>query len=104
MFGWFRPACPVDRHAKHWVEQRLQWLSDEFGLDVFTRRALILPLEEFFPDRYDGSEASVHTLVERVCAYMDLDPARVELEFYTDRSNTWLVNQRGKFMPRPAGL
>lgn len=104
MFGWLRPSCPVDPHAKRWIEKRLQWLSQEFGLDVFTRRALILPLEEFFPDRYRGSEACVRTLVDRVCAYMDVDPSRVDLEFYTDRGNAWLVNKQGKIMPRPAGL
>ncbi len=104
MFGWFRPSCPIDPHAKRWIEKRLQWLANQFGLDTFTRRALILPLEEFFPDRYDGSEESVCTLVNRVCTYMDVDPALVELEFYTDRGNIWLVNDRGKYMPRPAGL
>lgn len=104
MLGWFRPTCPVDPHAKRWIEQRLSWLSQQFGRDVFTRRALILPLEEFFPDRYDRSTASVRTLADRVCAYMDADPERVELEFYTHRGDLWLVNDRGQTLPRTAGL
>lgn len=58
MFGWFRPTCPVDPRAKNWIETRLAWLADEFGLDVFTRRSIILPLQEYFPDNYDGSEAA----------------------------------------------
>lgn len=104
MLGWFKPACPVDPHAKRWIEQRLSWLAQQFGRDVFSRRALILPLQEFFPDRYDQSAESVRVLVDRVCAYMDVDPDRVELEFYTDRGGVWLVNERGQALPRAAGL
>lgn len=104
MFGWFRPACPVDPHAKKWIEQRLLWLSEQFGSDVFSRRALILPLEEFFPERYDATAASVRVLTDQVCGYMDVDPACVQLEFFTNRGELWLVNERGQMLPRAAGL
>ncbi|MBX3449945.1 MAG: hypothetical protein KF777_10320 [Planctomycetaceae bacterium] len=104
MFGWFRPTCPVDPNAKNWVERRLQWLASEFGLDIFVRRAMILPLEEFFPDAYDASLKSVRVLLDRVCRYMDADPRLVELELFTDRNEVWLVNDRGQYLPRTAGL
>jgi hypothetical protein len=104
MFNWFRPSCPLDAHAKHWIERRLQWLTGEFGHDVFARRAMILPLAEFFPDKYDASEASARVLLNQVCRYMDADPSRVVLEFYTDRSKLWLVNRQGDPIARPAGL
>lgn len=104
MFGWFRPTCPVDPSAKKWVERRLQWLASEFGLDTFVRRAMILPLEEFFPDAYDASQKSVRVLLDRVCRYMDADPRLVELELFTDRNEVWLVNDRGQYLPRTAGL
>ena len=104
MFGWFTPKCPVDAHAKEWIEERLQWLSFEFGHDVFTRRALILPLAEFFPDPYDASDKSVRVLLDRVCRYMDADPARVELEFFDNPNPIGLVNERGQYLPTTAGL
>lgn len=104
MFGWFRPTCPVDSYAKDWIEGRLQWLAAEFGLNVFTRRAVVLPHYEFFPDKYDGSDESVRVLLDRVCGYMDADPARVDLELFTDRNQVWLVNERGHYLPREAGL
>lgn len=104
MFGWFRPTCPVDPNAKKWVERRLQWLASEFGLDTFVRRAMILPLEEFFPDAYDASQKSVRVLLDRVCRYMDADPRLVELELFTDCNEVWLVNDRGQYLPRTAGL
>lgn len=104
MFGWFKPTCPVDPRAKRWIEERLDWLTDQFGLDVFTRRAVILPLEEFFPDPYNGGYDSVRTLLDRVCGYMDADPGNVELEIMDDREQLGLVNSDGHFLPQAAGL
>lgn len=104
MFGWFRPTCPLDSHAKQWVERRLQWLTAEFGLDVFTQRPVILPLAEFFPDRYDTTDETVRMLFERVCGYMDCDPSLVELSLFRDHHNVWLVDDRGKYLPQDAGL
>ena len=103
MFGWFRPTCPVEPHAKRWIEERLRWLSDQFGFDVFTQRTVILPLAEFFPDPYDGSDGSVRALLDRVCGYMDADPGLVEMELYTNPHDLWLVNDRGKYLPKAAG-
>lgn len=104
MFGWFRPQCPVDPVAKQWLEERLEWLACQFGIDVFVRRAVILPNDDFFPDRYDGSEESVRTLLDRVCAYMDVDPNEVDLELFDDPHSLWLVNERGQYLPHAAGL
>lgn len=104
MFGWFRPTCPVDPAAKEWTEERFGWLAEQFGLDVFTRRAVILPAEDFFPDEYNASDESVRALLDRVCIYMDADPQRVELELFTDRADFSLVNDRGQYMPGEAGL
>lgn len=104
MFQWFRPTCPVDLQTKKWIENRLHWLADEFGTDVFTRRALVLPLEEFFPDRYDASQESARILVDRVCRYMDVDSGQIDLEFYEDNNRTLRVNNRGDAIPGAAGL
>jgi hypothetical protein len=55
MFGWFRPRCPCDPAAKRWVEDRLQWLSKQFGLHILLERPIIVPTAEYFPDAWDGS-------------------------------------------------
>lgn len=102
MFGWFKPRCPVDVAAKRWIENRLQWLSGQFGRDTFTRRAVILPTNEFFPDPMDGSEASVRNLLDQVCRYMDVEPYRVELKMFTNQNPLWLVNDEGKYLPTGA--
>jgi hypothetical protein len=102
MFNWFHPAVPLELNAKHWVEQRLAWLSDQFGYDVFVRRAVILPLEEFFPDPYDGSDETVRVLLDRVCRYMDVEPDRVELELFSNPKDFYLVNEEGHYLPTGA--
>ncbi len=102
MFGWFKPKCPVDPEAKRWIEERLHWLSDQFGRDTFTRRAIILPTRDFFPDRMNGSEASVRNLLDQVCGYMDVDPELVVLELFTNETEVWLVNESGRYLPTGA--
>jgi hypothetical protein len=102
MFGWFKPECPVDVAAKRWIEERLHWLSDQFGADTFLRRAMILPTREFFPDPVDGSEASLRNLLDQVCGYMDVDPRRVALQLFTARQNLYIVSDEGKPLPTEA--
>ncbi|ADG68362.1 hypothetical protein Plim_2537 [Planctopirus limnophila DSM 3776] len=99
MFGWFKPWCPVDPHAKAWVEQRLIWLTRQFGKDVFTRRAVILPTDDFFPEMNLQSPDGVKRLFHQVCSYMDVDSERVILKTFKIENPLWLVNQQGKYLP-----
>jgi hypothetical protein len=82
MFAWFRPTCPCDPAAKAWVEDRLRWLTGQFGLHVLLERPVILPTEEYFPDPWDGSPKAARRMFHRVCEYMGVDPDAVELRFY----------------------
>jgi hypothetical protein len=104
MLRWLFPnACPCDSSAKAWVEERLQWLSEEFDDHAFNGRRLVLPTAEFFPDAYDGSRRAVRTMLNRVCEYMDVDPQRVRLRLVSDAGKTWLVNASGQYLPSAAG-
>ena len=85
MFGWFRPTCPCDPEAKRWVEQRLRWLTRHFGLHVLLEAPVVLPTEEFFPDRWDASREAVRLLFDRVCGYMGVEPNAVRLKLFTDK-------------------
>lgn len=67
MFGLFRPTCPCDLAAKRWIEDKLNWLSRQFGLHILLERSAILPTVEFFPDKHDGSEECV--LVPNGCRW-----------------------------------
>ena len=88
MLGWFRATCPCDPEAKRWVEERLRWLSRQFGLHILLERSIILPTDEFFPDAYDGSPKSVRRLFRRVCQYMEVDPEDIEFKLYKDRTSS----------------
>jgi len=85
MFNWFRPKCPVPPDVKVWVERRMCWLVGQFGQGRLLDGEVILPNEEYFPDLYDGSEADARILLDRVCRYMDIDAAEVDLSFYSER-------------------
>jgi hypothetical protein len=82
MFGWFRPTCPCDPVAKRWVEERLRWLSKQFGLHILLEQPIVLPTPEFFPDVYDGTPNTAKCLFRRVCGYMGVDSDAVDIEFF----------------------
>jgi hypothetical protein len=86
MFGWFQPASPCDPVAKRWVEDRLQWLSRQFGLHILLERPIILPTADFFPDPWDGSPKAVRRMFRRVCQYMEVDPGAVDMKLFTDKT------------------
>lgn len=104
MLDWlFPPACPCDPAAKEWIEQRLEWLAEEFDDSAFTGRPIVLPTPAFFPDPYDGSKKAVRKLLDRVCVYMDVVPDLVALRFVADAGKIWLVNDAGHYLPGAAG-
>src|SRR5262249_60616883 len=86
MFGWFRskPQCPIDPDTQKWIDGRWDWLEKQFGLERLRNTSVILPRPEFFPDAYDGSEEDVRRMLDRVCEYMEIDPATVGLSLYED--------------------
>ncbi|HJZ93656.1 MAG TPA: hypothetical protein VKE40_22465 [Gemmataceae bacterium] len=78
-------ACPVEPAVKQWVEHRLTWLVGQFGRQRLLGGTVVLPTPEFFPDPFDGSPDSARPILARVCGYMGIDPAKVELDFYEYR-------------------
>jgi hypothetical protein len=99
MFSWFSARSPVDAAAKCWIETKLGWLAEQFGQECFTRREVILPTPDFFPDAFDGSESSVRRMLNRVCEYMGVDRRYVNLTLYTSPSPLWLVDDKGRYLP-----
>ena len=89
MFGWGKPVCPCEGEAKAWIEDKLRWLSQQFGLNILTERPIILPTAEFFPDPWDASQNAVRAMFDRVCRYMNVDPDRVDLRFKSEYIPEW---------------
>ncbi len=67
------PVCPVPRASREWIEESLQWLADQFGLEA-ARRDLALPMAEFYPDPYTVNWRVLRTLMRRICPVMGVDP------------------------------
>lgn len=88
MFGWFRAKCPVGEEDRLWIEHRMEWLAREFGPDRLLNAEVVLPTDDFFPDPYRGLTEDVRPMLDRVCRYMDVDPSRIELGFYSERKPT----------------
>jgi len=102
MFGWFRskPECPVDVDTRQWIDGRWQWLEGQFGLGRLCKAPVVLPRPEFFPDPYRSTDEDARRLLDRVCGYMDIDPATVEFSLYEDRNPVY----EGQWRQGTAGL
>lgn len=57
----------------------MNWFVAEFGEDRLFGE-VVLPTDDYFPGVYRGGRDDVRMVVERLCAHMGIDPARVELE------------------------
>lgn len=88
MFGWFRskPECPVDPATREWIDCRWGWLESQFGLERLRNARVILPSPQFFPDPFHGTKEDARRILDRVCGYMEIDPATIELTLYKDRT------------------
>lgn len=84
MFGLFAPTCPLGTWEKTWTERRMLWLADKFGLDRLKSARVVLPTDEFFPDRYDADTPSARRCFDRVCGYMGVDPASLHMNVVPD--------------------
>jgi HEAT repeat protein len=100
MFGWFSPKCPVGTWEKAWTETRMRWLAERFGVDRLTRAEVVLPEAEYFPDPYDGMAADARRMMDRLCGYMGVNPAAVELRVSPDEQ---LPGAAGRYERRPRG-
>ncbi len=84
MFGLFPASCPLSTNEKVWVERTMRWFADQFGIERMRNARVILPTDEFFPDPYAADFFSARKCLDRMCAYMDIDPTTITLEILED--------------------
>jgi len=82
MLGFLWRRCPIDPDERDWLEFRLDWLADQFGEEHLTRRPIILPTREFFPEPYDRTVEAVQDVFSRICRYMGLNQEYVDLRIF----------------------
>jgi len=57
------------------------WLREQFGSEPI-RRAPLDPTSQLLPKKWDGSQQAGADLFERLCGFMQVDTARLQLRFY----------------------
>jgi uncharacterized protein YjbI with pentapeptide repeats len=102
MLDWLapKPECPVDPATRDWIDRRWAWLEEQFGRERLLKARVVLPLAEYFPDDYSDDPEDVRAMLDRVCGYMGIDPATVELSVYEDRNPV----HEGQWKQGTAGL
>ena len=66
--------------------QHFALLSERLGL-LEIRRPLVLPNGEFFPDHFNGDEASVQRMLERMLSHAGLSDMALEVRFWGEQSD-----------------
>lgn len=99
------PDCHLLPEQKAWVEDRMLWLLAQFGAGPI-RRPPLSPASDLLPQKWDRSEAAGVDLLQRLCRFMLVDPARLELNFYSYRETHNLESACAGESSRsgPAGL
>ncbi len=83
MFGWLKIKSSLTPEQVRWLDERFEWLRNEFG----ERRLggpVITPTAEFFPDLYRGTHDDAEKMFDRVCDLMGVERSRVKLKLFRD--------------------
>ena len=101
----FSPKLPLNEKERLWVDEGFDRLETMLGRERLLEAKVVLPDAEHFPDAFDRSEASVETLVHRVCEFMQIDPTRIKLEIFPDEAEELRENSLWSIQTnRPAGI
>lgn len=87
VFGWFRsspPKCPVPAEQQQWIETRMNFLVEKFGLARLQKSEIVLPTTDFFPSSYSATDEEVRHILSLLCQYMGLPADRFELIYFED--------------------
>ncbi|WP_116510694.1 hypothetical protein [Micromonospora sp. B006] len=79
MAWWRRVECPVRPIEQEWIDRSMDWFVAQFGTDRL-HGEVMLPTDDYFPGVYRGTRDDIRSVLNRLCAQMGIDPARVELE------------------------
>ena len=77
-------TCPVTDEQRRWIEERMLWLSDQFGRQS-AQGELAIPGPDFYPRDYRATPEAIVELVRRVEAVMGVEPDRITVELFDGR-------------------
>ena len=82
---WFKPKLPITPDHKEWLEESMLWLHSTLRTSSFCKFDTILPTDDYFPTKYNGTEKCAVDLLQTVCGLMDVAGDAVRLEIYSER-------------------
>lgn len=88
MFGFGKAKLPITMEQKEWVDRSFVRLAGLLGANRLTEAEVVLPTQEYFPDRYDRSEEALKLVFRRVALWMEVEPAEVELTLFASTEET----------------
>jgi len=85
----FGAKLPLSDEMRLWVDEGFLRLEKILGRDRMLNAEMILPDDDFFPDRYDGSRESVQRMALRIAKYMGVDADSFEVHVYAENEDAW---------------
>lgn len=71
---------PVNSVEKAWIELRMRWMADQFGINRLLETEVILPSAEHFPDSYHGTPEDAEQILGQLCDLMGLSRGNIRLQ------------------------
>ena len=84
MFGLLRRKAPLGAWEKAWVETRMHWIAQQFGIERLLEAEVVLPTDGFFPGAYQGTRDDVERYLELVFRYLGTHRSDVRIEICAD--------------------
>lgn len=84
MFGLFKTTLPIADGQRRWVDDSFIRLGSLLGAHRMLNARVYLPTAEYFPDRFDRSEAALNAMFLRVAEGMQVDPETIDLELFSE--------------------
>ena len=82
----FSAKLPISDEDRQWTDEGFRRLERLVGRRRMLEAKVVLPTAEDFPDPYDRTASAAEKLFDRVCAYMQVSSARVQLEIFADET------------------
>lgn len=79
-----KAICPIDQDMRFWMENAFLWLATQFSQDTILSKKVLVPTQQDFAVRYDGSQNSLIKTAEIVAAQMDINLEEVTLQIFDE--------------------
>ena len=83
---WFTPKLPISETSRDWADASMDRLIELFGRETLDHVTVVTPTEDFFPDDWDGTDAALEPLFQRVCGYMGVLRNRIDLVVFENET------------------